>query len=177
MNAGDGWRSAIFRHDCRPQDQMLVLAIRGTNFMLKTFMAAAGIVGALALFPQAAEAKVNVFVGGYGGYGFAECQGRLGWRHCYGGYPGYGRYPGYGYYAPPPPPRFYDGYDGYDDGYDVGRLSCREARRILRSRGYRDIVARDCRGGTYSFFATRRGQPYRITVSASRGRIISITRI
>jgi hypothetical protein len=148
--------------------------------MFKKILIAAAAAGALATFSQAAEARVNVFLGagtpgyGYGGgYGYAECQGRLGYRHCYGGGPDYGYYPPRRIYDAPRPDYYYD--DQEDFARDM--LSCREARSLIRARGYRDIVARDCTGGTYSFFATKRGQPYKINLNAYRGRITSINRI
>jgi hypothetical protein len=131
--------------------------------MFKKLLIAAGVVGAIAAFSQAAEAKVNVFLG-VNTPGFCDDPYYCG---------------GPGYYVPPPPriyhpPRNVYLYDEQqDDSYDDG-LSCGEARRLIRHRGYRDIVARDCSGGTYSFFATRRGQPYKINVNAYRGRIVSI---
>jgi hypothetical protein len=132
--------------------------------MFRKLLMAASVVGAIAAFSQAAQAEVNSYLGGHT-KGFCDDPYYCG---------------GPGYYVPPPPPPFYHQprnvylYDDQqDDSYDEG-LSCGEARRLIRQRGYRDIVARDCTGGTYSFFATRRGQPYKINVNAYRGRIVSI---
>lgn len=38
-------------------------------------------------------------------------------------------------------------------------MSCGAARERIRSDGYHNIVARDCRGSSYTFSATRHGRP------------------
>lgn len=80
------------------------------------------------------------------------------------------------YYGPGP------GY--FDDDYEYrprryyrdrprrfGRLSCGEARRLVRRNGFRNVSARDCSGGTYSFNATRRGVRVRVYVDARSGAV------
>jgi hypothetical protein len=147
--------------------------------MLKKLLIAAGVAGSLVTFSQGAQAKVNVWIGAgapgylYGsGYGYAECQGPLGYRHCYGGGYRHGYYPRPRIYHAPRPVYLYD-----DEDYGRDTLSCREARSLVRNRGFRDVVARDCNGGTYSFFATKRGKAYKVNVSAYSGKIISLRRI
>jgi hypothetical protein len=141
--------------------------------MLKKLLIAAGVAGSLVAFSQAAQAKVNVWVGaGAPGYGFYDrCYDRFD-PFCDGPRPGFGYYPRpYIYHAPRP--AYYD--DSEDFGGDT--LSCREARSMIRNRGFRDVVARDCDGGTYSFFATKRGKAYRVNVNAYSGNIVSLKRI
>jgi hypothetical protein len=56
----------------------------------------------------------------------------------------------------------------YDDDYDRrrrGRLSCWEAKELIRDRGYRRVVTLDCRGRIYTFQATRRGNLYELNVN------------
>jgi hypothetical protein len=89
------------------------------------------------------------------------------------GFPG----PGYNYYdyRVGPDWRFRDGYGWYRPvprpGYGVGRLSCGEARRIVRQSGYRNVAARNCSGRTYTFLATRNGRNVVIYVNSRNGRI------
>lgn len=82
-------------------------------------------------------------------------------------YDGYGWYDGYRY------PRFRGGYDDDDDYVAIrpSRLSCGEARRIVRNNGYRNVSARDCDGRTYSFIGVRNGRSFVIFVNARNGRM------
>jgi hypothetical protein len=85
------------------------------------------------------------------------------------GVPFYVDRPGPGY-------RYYDGYGWYDyrkyrDFRPRGRLSCGEARELVRDRGYRRVRTIECRGRTYTFRAIRRGEPYRVYVNSRNGRI------
>lgn len=52
-----------------------------------------------------------------------------------------------------------------------GRLSCGEARRIVRRSGFRNVATRECRGRTYTFLATRNGRDVRVFVNSRTGRI------
>jgi hypothetical protein len=68
--------------------------------------------------------------------------------------------------------RYRRGYGWYRDDFrrDYGRLSCNEARRLVRDRGYRNVVARDCDGRTYAFRATRpNGRIVNVYVDARSG--------
>ena len=56
-------------------------------------------------------------------------------------------------------------------GWYRPRLSCGEARRIVRNRGYRDIVARNCSGGTYVFRAVRNHRVAIVYVNARTGAV------
>ncbi len=141
--------------------------------MLKKILIAAGVAGALLTFSQAAQAKVNVWIGaGSPGYGFHDrCYDRFD-PYCRGPSFGYGYYPRPRVYHEPRPVYLYD-----EEDYGRDTLSCREARSMIRSRGFRDVVARDCNGGTYSFFATKRGKAYKVNVNAYSGNIVSLRRI
>ena len=125
--------------------------------MLKTFLMAASIVAGIAFSGQAVEAKTRVFIGIGGGYG----------GYCGTYYDPY-RCGGYGFV---PRPIYRERYR--EPFYDRG-ISCREISYRLRDRGYRNVVARDCRGSTYNFTARKRGGPVQIRVNAYNGRVISV---
>jgi hypothetical protein len=49
------------------------------------------------------------------------------------------------------------------------RLSCGEARRVVRNHGYRVISTRDCSGKTYVFRTSSKGKVHLIYVNARTG--------
>jgi hypothetical protein len=63
------------------------------------------------------------------------------------------------------------GYGWYRPGRHLNRLSCGEARQIIRKRGYRNLVARNCSGGTYVFRAVRNDRTAIIYVNARTGAV------
>jgi hypothetical protein len=69
--------------------------------------------------------------------------------------------------------RFREGYGWYDPVviYDRGRISCSEARRIVRRSGFRNVDTVECNGRTYTFEATRRGRDVTVFVNSRNGRI------
>lgn len=93
--------------------------------------------------------------------------------------PAYRYYDGYGWYDADSYPDFRPGYvydddEGYDDDVVVvqpGRLSCGEARRIVRASGYRSVVEEDCDGVTYTFSGVRHGRVFTIYVNSRSGRM------
>ena len=54
--------------------------------------------------------------------------------------------------------------------YGRGRLSCGEARRIVRNNGFRNVATIECNGRTYTFEATRRGRDVTVFVNSRTGR-------
>lgn len=59
-----------------------------------------------------------------------------------------------------------------DDDYEYrrrDRLSCGEARGLIRERGYYRIVTLRCRGRIYTFEASRRGNRYVLKVNSRTG--------
>ena len=71
-------------------------------------------------------------------------------------------------------------YDWDRKGYDHHRhtLSAKEVRRVLRSRGYRDITYVDRRGSTYQVHARDyRGRRVGLVVSARNAAIITAYRL
>ena len=79
--------------------------------------------------------------------------------------PGWRYRQGYGWYD-------YDRYGRYPIvTYDRGRISCGEARRIVRNNGFRNVATIECNGRTYTFEATRRGRDVTVFVNSRNGRI------
>lgn len=116
--------------------------------MLKSFIASAAALSLWAGLAPAADAKVNF--------------------ELYLGVPYYNERIGPDY-------RYYDGRGWYRER-DRGRvsrdrLSCREARRLVRDNGYRNVSARDCSGRTYTFRATRSGRNVVVYVNARTGSV------
>lgn len=120
----------------------------------KSLFATLALVAAFSAFQpvEKAEARVNVDIGiGVPYYG----NGRYYEPYYYAA-------PRRRYYAPRPAPRRY------------GRLSCGEARRIVRNHGYRRVRAIDCSGNRYTFHAMRGGEWYRIRMRSRTGRIYKV---
>jgi len=67
--------------------------------------------------------------------------------------------------------RFREGYGWYLPHMRYGRLSCGEARRIVRNRGFRNVTTIECRGRTYTFEATRRGRDVVVYVNSRTGAV------
>ena len=68
--------------------------------------------------------------------------------------------------------RYRDGYGWYNPVFiDRGRISCREARRIVRNSGFRNVETIECNGRTYTFEAERRGRDVTVYVNSRNGRI------
>jgi hypothetical protein len=80
---------------------------------------------------------------------------------------------------------FYFGIDPYqqwprthDRRYYDERITCRQARRILRRHhGYHDITTVDCLGDSFKFRAWKRGHKYRIKINAWTGQVTSVRRL
>jgi hypothetical protein len=63
--------------------------------------------------------------------------------------------------------------DNYDEDYDYRRrrISCGEARSLVRDRGYYRVRRLSCGGRIHSFEAFRRGRLWLVTVHARTGNI------
>lgn len=57
------------------------------------------------------------------------------------------------------------------------RISCRRGARIVEDYGYFRVRARDCSGGTYTYFARRNGKNYIVYVNSKRGYVSDVRRI
>jgi hypothetical protein len=111
-------------------------------------LAAVSIIGGLT---TVADAKVSI----YFGVPYYDYQ--------YG--PDYRYYDGRGWYQYQP-----NYWYQYQPRYR-GRLSCNEARRIVRQNGFRNVVTRECQGRTYTFTATRRGHQILVFVNSRTGAV------
>jgi hypothetical protein len=80
--------------------------------------------------------------------------------------------PHYGYQVGPDY-RFREGYGWYRPVavYNRGRVSCGEARRIVRNSGFRNVATIECQGRTYTFEATRRGRDVTVYVNSRTGAV------
>jgi hypothetical protein len=121
--------------------------------MKKTIFAALAAVTVLAGTAGIAEAKTKVQL--YIGTPFYDDR----FNDDYGYYPDQGGYyvhqrPRYDYYRP-----------------TSRRMSCNQARNIVRDYGYRSVVARDCNGRSYSFSARRNGKRVIIYLDSRTGAI------
>jgi hypothetical protein len=79
--------------------------------------------------------------------------------------------------------RFNERYGWYDPGFEdpYGRpdyrpryrsnISCGEARGIVRENGFRNVVARECNGRTYTFNATKNNRRVIIYVNSRTGAV------
>ena len=74
--------------------------------------------------------------------------------------------------------RYYDGRGWYQYQPDYqnqprnrGRISCNEARRIVRDRGFRNVATRECEGRTYTFTARRNGNRILLYVNSRTGAV------
>jgi hypothetical protein len=71
---------------------------------------------------------------------------------------------------------WYQDRDWYDDRprYNQNanrKMSCNQARSIVRNQGYRSVVAKECGGKSYTFSARRNNQRVIIYINARTGRI------
>lgn len=129
---------------------------------LKSIIAAGAVLlGAALSFPpiDTAEAKTRVHIGIGVGAPYYNCRDTV-FDDCYDRWPGYYSYRPQRYYYRERPRVIYR-----------DKASCSEARRALRSYGYRNVRAMDCEGRNYSFRASRNGKVYRVKVDAYSGRI------
>lgn len=79
--------------------------------------------------------------------------------------------PHYGYQVGPDY-RFREGYGWYRPvAINRGRVSCGEARRIVRNSGFRNVATIECNGRTYTFEATRRGRDVTVYVNSRTGAV------
>jgi hypothetical protein len=112
-----------------------------------------GLLAATALFgglASVAEAKVVIQLGGIPYYDY-----QMG--------PDYRYYQGRGWYRHQSGNQFLYG--------NRGRISCGEAKRIVRDKGFRNVVTRECEGRTYTFTARRNGNRILLFVNSKNGNV------
>jgi len=112
-----------------------------------------GLLAATALFgglASAAEAKIVIQLGGIPYYDY-----QMG--------PDYRYYQGRGWYQYQPGYQFHYG--------NRGRISCGEAKQIVRENGFRNVRTRECEGRTYTFTAMKRGHRVLVFVNSKNGNV------
>ncbi len=133
---------------------------------LKRTIAAGVMTAALAFMPEAAAAKTKFHVGISGGSDWC-------FHHPYSASCRYGHGYGYGYYQPPigyyRPPIDYYYTPYYLPPRHSYRISCGEAREIVKDHGYRKVRTRNCGGPTSSFVGLKRGHLWLVKVSTRNG--------
>ena len=113
-----------------------------------------GLLAATALFgglATAAEAKIIIQLGGVPYYDY-----QMG--------PDYRYYNGRGWYQYQPDYQF-------QYGNNRGRISCGEAKSIVRENGFRNVRTRECEGRTYTFTAMKRGHRVLVFVNSRNGNV------
>jgi hypothetical protein len=67
--------------------------------------------------------------------------------------------------------RYYDGRGWYRPMHQRANISCGEAKRIVRDRGFRNVATRECEGRTYTFSAKRNGYRFLVFVNSRTGAV------
>jgi hypothetical protein len=125
-------------------ERVLLILLPQGEFMKKTIiglLAAVAITGGMATL---AEAKVNFKI--------------------YVGEPYYD-------YRVGPDYRYYEGRGWYRPRHQRANISCGEAKRIVRDRGFRNVATRECDGRTYTFSAKRNGNRFLVFVNSRTGAV------
>ena len=124
---------------------------------------AAGVVAAvLAFMPDVASAKTKIHVG---------IGGSSDW--CY--YNPYAAGCGYGYYRPLI--GYYHAPRYYRPQWHDSRISCGEAREIVREHGFRNVRTRSCGRTISSFIGVKRGDHWLVKVNTGNGRFAGARRL
>ena len=110
-------------------------------------LAATALLGGLA---TAADAKIIIRFGGVPYYDY-----QMG--------PDYRYYQGRGWYRHQSGNQFQYG--------NRGRISCGEAKRLVRNKGFRNVSTRECQGSTYTFTARRNGNRILLFVNSRNGNV------
>ena len=67
---------------------------------------------------------------------------------------------------------------GTGSSLNFGRsISCAQGARIIRNRGFSNVIQRNCRGRTFTYDAWRRGRQYRVSVRARDGLVVDYFRV
>jgi hypothetical protein len=66
-----------------------------------------------------------------------------------------------------------DGDDADDDEGD-SRISCSRGRRAVEKAGFRNVRERNCKGDTYRYTGSKKGDNFEVRVSSRNGRIVSV---
>ena len=127
----------------------------------KGTVVASAMAAALAFMSTTASAKTNFDVNVNIGAGHGWCYYHP--RACgYDDGPGYGFGYGYGYY----PRHFY-----YPPRYQNFRISCGEAKQIVRNRGFYKVRTQSCGRHVDTFVGWKSGKRWLIEVGTQRGNV------
>ena len=66
--------------------------------------------------------------------------------------------------------RYYEGRGWYRPNHRVN-ISCGQAKRIVRNKGFRNVSTRECEGRTYTFVAKRNGHRILVYVNSRTGAV------
>jgi hypothetical protein len=67
---------------------------------------------------------------------------------------------------------------GNGTSLNFGRgISCTDGVRLIRDRGFREVVPRDCRGRYFVYRASRGRHRYEISISSRNGRVADFRRM
>ena len=67
--------------------------------------------------------------------------------------------------------RYYEGRGWYRHNNHRANISCGEAKRIVRNKGFRNVATRECDGRTYTFIAQRNGHRILVYVNSRTGAV------
>ena len=67
--------------------------------------------------------------------------------------------------------QYYEGRGWYRHNNQRFRISCGQAQRIVRNKGFRNVSTRECQGSTYTFSAKRNGNRFLVYVNARTGAV------
>ena len=66
------------------------------------------------------------------------------------------------------------GYGVYPDVYHRRKLSCWQARELVRDRGFRRVRTIECSGRNFTYAARRAGDVFRVSLNSRTGEIVSV---
>lgn len=67
--------------------------------------------------------------------------------------------------------RYYEGRGWYRPNKHRANISCGQAKRIVRNKGYRNVSTRECEGRTYTFAAKRNGHRILVYINSRTGAV------
>jgi hypothetical protein len=62
-----------------------------------------------------------------------------------------------------------------EPAWAAGGISCKGGKKIVRTRGFRDVEPIECDGPLFTYAGLWRGEPFRVVVDSATGRILGVT--
>jgi hypothetical protein len=62
-----------------------------------------------------------------------------------------------------------------EPAWAAGGISCKGGKKIVHTRGFREIEPIECDGRLFTYAGLWRGEPFRVVVDSATGRIIGVT--